>query len=185
MLTTSSADYDAQFRLLRQHGMSVSDRVRHGAHEVIFEEHTEIGFNYRMTDIQAAVGREQLRRLPEIITARRRIAAAYSSRLSEVAGVRGPIEPDGMRSNWQSYTVELPTGCDQRNVMQQLLLRGVASRRGVMCAHREIPYRTMQRHSLAESERAQDRFIILPLYPQMTDDDVDYVVSTLVAAISD
>ena len=74
MITTNNAAFDAQFRLLRQHGMSVNDQVRHSANQVIFEEHSVIGFNYRMTDIQAAVGREKLRRMPDIISARRRIA---------------------------------------------------------------------------------------------------------------
>ncbi len=69
MLTTANADWDRQFRLLRQHGMSVPDTVRHGSREVIFESYPMLGFNYRMTDIQAAVGREQLKRLPEIVEA--------------------------------------------------------------------------------------------------------------------
>jgi len=79
--------------------------------------------------------------------------------------------------------VRLPEWCDQRAVMQYLLDRGVASRRGVMCAHREEPYRANgERYDLPESERAQDRSLILPLYPQMADDDQDYVIETLSAA---
>ena len=180
MLTTNNARYDELFRLLRQHGMSVNDRVRHGANQVIFEEHTVVGYNYRMTDIQAAVGREQLKRLPEIVAVRRRLAARYDELLAEIPGLGLPHEPEWARSNWQSYTVRLPAGCDQRVVMQTLLDNGVASRRGIMCAHREHPYQSPERpYHLPASEQAQDRTIILPLFPQMSDDDQIYVAEIL------
>ncbi len=64
MITTRNEEWDAKFRLLRQHAMSVPDTVRHGSNTVIFESYPELGYNYRMTDIQAAVGREQVKRLP-------------------------------------------------------------------------------------------------------------------------
>ena len=180
MLTTNNARYDELFRLLRQHGMSVNDRVRHSANQVIFEEHTVVGYNYRMTDIQAAVGREQLKRLPEIVAVRRRLAARYDELLAEIPGLGLPYEPEWARSNWQSYTVRLPARCDQRVVMQTLLDNGVASRRGIICAHREHPYQSPERpYHLPASEQAQDRTIILPLFPQMSDDDQIYVAEIL------
>src|SRR6476659_6095297 len=80
MLTTNDLALDRKFRLLRQHGMSVPDTVRHGAREVIFESYPEVGFNFRMTDMQAAVGRVQLTRLASIVEERRRIAAEYGTR---------------------------------------------------------------------------------------------------------
>ena len=76
MITTRHADWDSKFRLLRQHAMSVPDTVRHGSNQVIFESYPTVGYNYRMTDIQAAVGREQLKRLPEIVRERRALADA-------------------------------------------------------------------------------------------------------------
>ncbi|KAB8144417.1 DegT/DnrJ/EryC1/StrS family aminotransferase [Chloroflexia bacterium SDU3-3] len=182
MLTTRSPAYDAQFRLLRQHGMSVNDRARHSAQTVVFEEHSVLGYNYRMTDIQAAVGREQLRRLPGIVARRRAIAARYSQLLASIPGLGTPHEPAWASSNWQSYAVRLPDRCDQRATIQRMLDQGIATRRGIMCAHREAPYQHQQRQSLLESERAQDRSLILPLYPQMTDSDQDYVCECLAAA---
>lgn len=179
MLTTTNASYDAQFRLLRQHGMRVDDRVRHGSNDVIFETHSVIGFNYRMTDIQAAVGREQLRRLPHIVLARRRIADRYAERLADIAGVSAPVEPTEVRTNWQSYSVRISDGANQRAVMQAMLDLGVATRRGIMCSHRELPHRQPEGFVLPISEWAQDRFIVLPLFPQMTDDEIDYVVDCL------
>jgi dTDP-4-amino-4,6-dideoxygalactose transaminase len=179
MLTTNNPEYDAQFRLLRQHGMSVSDRVRHSANQVIFEEHAVVGYNYRMTDVQAAIGREQLKRLPEIIAARRRLGTRYNELLADLPGIEIPYEPSWARTNWQSYSVRLPEWCDQRAVMQAMLDDGIATRRGIMCAHREVPYQRANGYNLPESERAQDRRIVLPMYPQMTDEDQDYVIEML------
>ena len=82
MLTTSNPEWDRQFRLWRQHGMTASDAARHGAREVVFESYATLGFNYRMTDIQAAVGREQLKRLPLIVERRRFLAERYAELLA-------------------------------------------------------------------------------------------------------
>lgn len=199
MITTSRSDWDARFRAWRQHSMSVPDTVRHGARSVIFESYPELGYNYRMTDIQAAVGREQLKRLPAIIEKRRSLAARYAELLRDIPGLGLPVEPAWARSNWQSYCVRLPDSCDQREVMQAMLDAGIATRRAVMCAHREPSYP----HSawscgrdpaecgcapgycerLVQSELAQDRSIILPLYQQITADDQDRVVAALREAI--
>ena len=161
--------------------MSVNDRARHGSSRVVFEEHSVLGFNYRMTDVQAAVGREQLRRLPGLVAARRRIAERYSALLGELDGVVAPSEPAYARSNWQSYSVQLPEWSDQRGVMQCMLDRGVATRRGIMCAHREAPYAGT--HDLPVSEWAQDRHVLLPMYPELSDGDVERVVTALSEAI--
>ncbi len=177
MLTTKNPAYDKQFKLLRQHAMSVPDTVRHGSNQVIFETHPVLGYNYRMTDIQAAVGREQLKRVPEIVETRRRLAARYNELLQNNIGIMLPIEPEDRRSNWQSYSVTLPSHCDQRSVMQAMLDAGVSTRRGIMCAHRENGYKNGW--DLPNSEFAQDRRIILPLYHSMTDEEQTLVAETL------
>lgn len=198
MITTEKPEWDSKFRLLRQHGMSVPDTVRHGASQVIFESYPIVGYNFRMTDIQAAVGREQLKRLPDIIEKRRQLAARYKTLLGTL-GLGLPEEPEWARSTWQSYCVRLPEGSDQRKVMQAMLDSGVATRRGVMCAHREYAYppetwscagRRIDCkctvgfcEKLKFSQKAQDRTIILPLYPQMTFEEQDVVVAALVAAL--
>lgn len=180
MITTSNAEWNDKFRLLRQHGMSVPDTVRHGSTQVIFESYPVVGFNYRMTDIQAAIGREQLARVPELVAARRALAARYAALLADNSGIRAPAEPDYAKSNWQSYCVRLPDGCDQKGVMQFMLDAGIATRRGVMCTHREAAYAADNRHlSLPRSEAAQDRCIILPLSSQMTEGEQDRVVEKL------
>ncbi|MBX4869862.1 DegT/DnrJ/EryC1/StrS family aminotransferase [Rhizobium bangladeshense] len=183
MLTTADPEYDRKFRLWRQHGMSVTDAVRHGSKQVIFEDYDELGYNYRMTDLQAAVGRVQLRRLPELIAQRRRLADQYCERLSTVPGLAPPIEPGWARSNWQSFCVGLPDAVDQRAVMQALLDNGVSTRRGVMNIHLEGAYSGQSFHraatNLARSVSAQQQTIILPLFAQMMDLDIARVVEAL------
>jgi len=180
MITTRHAEWDAKFRLLRQHAMSVPDTVRHGSNHVIFESYPTVGYNYRMTDIQAAVGREQVKRLPEIIKERRALADAFSALLADTPGLQLPYEPEWARSNWQSYCVRLPVDCDQRTGMQMMLDAGVSSRRGIMCSHREEAYQGFNcRWSLRHSEGAQDECILLPLFPSMTHDEQRQVVSAL------
>jgi perosamine synthetase len=182
MLTTPHADWNAKFKLLRQHGMSVPDTVRHGSNQVIFETHPVLGYNYRMTDIQAAVGREQLKRLPGIVERRREIAVTYKKLLASAQWIGLPQEPAWARSNWQSFAVRLPEHCDQRAVMQTMLDAGISTRRGIMCSHREEGYKNSRHAPLPHSEGCQDRTIVLPLYPQMTDDDIRTVADTLIKA---
>jgi len=182
MITTPHADWNKQFKLLRQHGMSVPDTVRHGSSKVIFENHPVLGFNYRMTDIQAAVGREQLRRVPGVVARRREIGETYHRLLASAQWIGRPHEPSWARTNWQSYAVRLPDHVDQREVMQIMLDAGIATRRGIMCAHREDVYRDSRHAPLPQSEAAQDRTIVLPLFPQMTMADIEYVVTTLKTA---
>ena len=187
MITTRHSEWDAKFRLLRQHGMSVPDIIRHGASTVVCESYPSVGYNYRLTDIQAAVGREQLIRLPQIVNRRRELAANYARLLAGICELGIPVEPRWARSNWQSYAVRLPKHCDQIQTMQFLLDGGIATRRGIMCSHREPAY---QHHPwragspLCESEAAQDKALLLPLYPQMTFLDQEQVVERLQAAIS-
>lgn len=188
MLTTKNPEWDRQFRLLRQHAMSVPDTVRHGSNEVIFESYPMVGYNYRMTDIQAAVGRIQLQRLQYIIEKRRELADRYKSLIEKIPGVIAPVEPEWARSTWQSYCIRLPASADQRKVMQAMLDDGIATRRGVMCAHREPAYLPgtwcCNTGNLAHSEYSQEHAIILPLYPQMTDEEQDKVVRVLASALA-
>ncbi len=195
MITTSNSEWDKQFHMRRQHSMSLSDVIRHGAKEVIFESYPELGYNYRMTDMQAAIGREQLKRLPNIIDRRRYLAERYNKLLADISWIKLPEEPSWARSNWQSFCIQLLENLDQRHVMQELLDAGISSRRGVMCAHRESAYggepwscgedRTScgckigNCRQLIRSEHMQDSSIILPLFPQMTEIQQDKVVNAL------
>ena len=182
MITTRHKSWDAQFRLLRQHAMSVPDTVRHSASDIIFESYPTVGYNYRMTDIQASVGREQLKRLPEIVRTRRALAVQYGELLKDFPQLELPFEPPGARSNWQSYAVKIARHEDQRPIMQAMLEAGVATRRGIMCTHREPAYAALPlRFPLKVSEDIQDRTILIPLFAQITPQE-QVLVSTALAA---
>ena len=180
MITTNDPEIDNRFRLLRQHGMSVPDTVRHGSQKVIFEDYVTTGFNYRMTDIQAAVGVEQLKRLDDIIDERRSLAAHYAKLLSNIPHLKIPKVRDAIRPNWQSYPIKLLDGapCSQLEFMQFLLDKGIATRRGIMNAHQEAAYQSAN-WFLPKSELCRDRTILLPLFPGMTMQNLEYISNTL------
>jgi dTDP-4-amino-4,6-dideoxygalactose transaminase len=180
MITTNNSDYDAKFRLLRQHGMSVPDTVRHESQKIIFEQYIGTGFNYRMTDIQAAVGLEQLKKLNDILLERRHIAAEYEQLLGKIPHLRLLKTKRTILPNWQSYPVILADGSprSQMEIMQILLEKGIATRRGIMNAHQEPAYQAAN-WSLPKSETCRDRTVLLPLFPGMTIDNLKYISSAL------
>lgn len=185
MLTTRHPAWDRQFKELRQHAMSVPDTLRHGAREVIFESYPRVGFNYRMTDIQAAVGREQLKRLPGILQRRREIAQRYHQLLPPALQPGLPNEPTGYRTNWQSYCLRLPLQVDQRAFMQGLLDQGIGSRRGIMCSHREGAHSAARCSGvLVHSEQAQDHCVLLPMYPGLSRSDQWQVIQAVTEVAS-
>lgn len=181
MLTTSDSALDAKFRLLRQHAMSVPDTTRHAAKSVIFEEYPEVGFNYRMTDIQAAVGNVQLRRLPGILARRIELAECYSRALAEIPGLVAPFVPEYARPNYQSYPVQVTAEypLSRNDLMNHLLACKISTRRGIMNAHQEPAYANTGQFHLPVSELARDNVVLLPLFHSMTDADQEYVIECL------
>lgn len=180
MITTNDRELDAKFRLLRQHGMSVLDTIRHESQKVIFEDYVTTGFNYRMTDIQAAVGIEQLKRLDDIVAKRRELATYYAASLRDIPGIRIPRSADIILPNWQSYPVRLVDGAplSQKEVMQRLLDRGIATRRGIMNAHQEPAY-IDARWSLPRSESSRDQVILLPLFSGIGIENLKYISTAI------
>ena len=181
MITTSKKEFYDRLKLLRQHSMSVNDRIRHESTNVVIEEYLEIGYNYRMTDIQAAVGIEQMKRLNEIIEERRKIAIEYINSFKEIECLRLPIEKPNYRSNYQSFSIYLDkTSPISRNeFMQKLLDLGISTRRGIMTAHREKAYSKFFKSSLPITEDLADRSILLPLYYPMDKADLDFVIKNV------
>lgn len=197
MITTNSDEYDQFFRLKRQHGMSLSDMERHNAKSVRIEEYVTPGFNYRLTDIQAAIGRIQLSRLQIFVDERRGIAEKYQQLLKHSELVMPLAEPSWAKSNWQSFGVWISNGREQLDVMSSLIDRGVASRKGVMNAHREVAYEGIpwcpnkgecscsegQCARLKNSERAQSEMLLIPIYNGLEEAEQKYIVSTLLESI--
>lgn len=182
MITTSDSNTAARLRRMRQHAMNVSDLARHTANKVVFESYDEIGYNYRITDLQAALGLVQLERLPEMLERRWSLAMRYSTRLAAIPWLIVPTEPQNCRHNFQSYMVRLredaPVTRDE--LMQELLNRGVSSRRGIMAIHREPPYRDKKWETLLSvTNLVTDTALVLPLFYEMTEEEQDYVIDCL------
>lgn len=182
MITTADGQLAARLRRLRQHAMSVSDLARHSARQVVCEAYDEVGYNYRMTDLQAAVGLVQLRRLDNFILRRRSLAARYTQGLSELEWLIPPQEPVGCRHNFQSYLLRVRPGapCGRDQLMQELLDHGISTRRGIMAIHREAPYcNPMWDARLPETNAATDQTLILPLFHELTDEEQDFVLDSI------
>lgn len=182
MITTNNGQYAQRLRLLRQHGMSVPDTVRHTARQVIAEQYVCVGYNYRMTDIQAAIGIAQMKKLDWIVARRRELADRYTQALADHAWLRPPQTPEDVQPNFQSYAVQLAPDAplSRDDLMQRLLDQGIASRRGIMLTHTEPAYaEQLQGQRLTESEWASANSLLLPLYPDMTDEERYRVIFSL------
>jgi dTDP-4-amino-4,6-dideoxygalactose transaminase len=183
MLTTSNPAWAARARRLREHSMSVSAADRHASLVSPPEEYGEIGFNFRMTDLQAAVGLVQLGRLPDAVARRRALAAQYRAALADVPGVRLVDDPPYGTANFQSLWLEVepsyPT--DREGLLLALAEAGVSARRGIMAAHRQPAYagHDAGAATLAVTEHLTDSTLILPLFHQLTDAELARVVAVI------
>ena len=184
MITTNDAAAAAWLRSIRSHGASTSDLARHTSGTTEIEEYRELGFNYRMTDIQGAVGLVQLGRLEEILAARRRLANRYNAHFSAEGRLSTPFVPAGSAHTYQSYCVRLNRSRPRSEIMEDMAAVGIATRRGVMAIHLEPYYRTQYPMlSLPETERASAETLLLPLYAEMTDAEQDQVIAALRTAL--
>lgn len=182
MITSSDLELTARLRKLRQHAMSLSDVARHSAVQVVIESYDEVGYNFRMTDLQAAVGIAQLASLDKMIARRRELAQRYTDRLFAIPWLRVPFQPAESLANFQSYMVALtgesPIGRD--DLMQKLLDLGISSRRGVMAIHREKPYHNEEwERKLPVTNLVTDSTLVLPLFHAMEFSEQDYVIECL------
>ena len=181
MLTLTDADLTARARRLREHGMNRSAAERASSTEVVIESYLEVGYNFRMTDVQAAIGLVQLRRLPDLIAERRRIAARYLERLAGLDGVLLPGDPAYGTTNYQSFVVRLaedfPVG--RNELLAMLAAQGISARRGIMAAHLEPAYAGWPHVDLPVTEELTHRSLILPLYVGMTESEQDHVIAAL------
>lgn len=183
MITTRDPEFDNKVRLLRHHGMSASDMDRHGAKTPIYERYLITGYNYRMSDIHAAVGIEQLRKLPAILDQRRELAEEYEKRLKGIPGVEIYPEPEWAKFNYQSFIVGVPIE-KRDHVVATLNAEGIGAKRGISCAHLEPPYSTgRSRGDLPRSERASDSTVILPLHGDIAKPNITRIVAALRSAV--
>lgn len=181
MLTVADAESAARGRRLREHGMSVDAAARSAADRVIFESYLEPGFNYRMTDIQAAVGLVQLERLDGIVERRRELAGRYRELLAGIPGLRMIADPPHGETNFQSFWVLLPDECPAgpAEVLDRLLQVGISGRRGIMAAHLEPAYADHPHGPLPNTEKLATRSLVLPLHDELDDEAQERIVEVL------
>lgn len=190
MLTTDDAQWATRARRLREHAMDVSAAERHLSTLPPAEQYVEVGYNYRMTDMQAAVGMVQLDRLEAIIARRREIAARYQQAFGDVPGLRCVADPNvrdagyDATSNFQSFWVEVGEGfgVDREGLLAQLAQHDISGRRGIMAAHRQPAYDGHPHAPLPITERLTDSTLILPVYHQMTEDELQRVIDAVRSA---
>jgi perosamine synthetase len=181
MVTLDDAEGAKRLRRLREHGMNVSAAERHASAQPVLEAYLETAFNYRMTDIQAAVGLVQLGRLAGLVAQRRQLAARYQELLAGIDGLVPVRDPAHGQSNYQSFWVLLRPeyGRGRDEVLASLAARGVSARRGIMASHLEPAYADVTPVALPVTERITRDSLILPLHHKLTEDDQDHIVGVL------
>jgi perosamine synthetase len=178
MITTDDGDAARRIRLLRAHAASVSTADRDRSAKVVLETYPELGFNYKLTDIQAAIGVVQMGRVGEVIAERQRLGRRYDELLAADDRVVTPYVPPGFEHVYQSYLVRLETERTQEDVMTAMLDLGVATRR-VFAIHDQPAYAGRPSTALPRTESAAAMTLLLPLFVGLTDDEQDEVVTAL------
>lgn len=186
MLTTSRPEWAQRARRLREHAMSVSAAERHRSTLPPAEQYLEVGYNFRMTDLQAAVGLVQLGRLDEVLRRRREIAAGYQEALQDVPGLRCVTDPPYGECNFQSFWIEIDEEfpVSREGLLEALAAKEISARRGIMAAHRQPAYAGHDHAPLPATERLTDRTLILPVFHQMTSAEQGRVVDAVRVAAS-
>jgi dTDP-4-amino-4,6-dideoxygalactose transaminase len=184
MVTTSNEAFAARARILREHAMDVSAAERHRSTLPPAERYVEVGYNYRMTDLQAAVGIVQLDRLDAIIARRREIAARYQQVFAGIDGLRAVTDPAWGTTNYQSFWIEVgaPFPLDREQLLGHLADQDISARRGIMAAHRQPAYAGHSHRSLPVTEALTDSTLILPVFHQMTEPEQDRVIDAVTSA---
>jgi perosamine synthetase len=184
MLVTPDPDVAARLRRLREHGMDLSAATRHASRQPVIEHYIELGYNFRMTDIQAAVGLVQLGKLGQLIARRRELAQRYQQLLAGIRGLQTITDPGYGTTNYQSFWVLLPDDfpVSRDELLQRLADAGISARRGIMAAHLEPAYADVAHRELPVTQRLTCRTLILPLFHDLTEPEQDLVVSVIAAA---
>ncbi len=173
MITTADAEFAARVRRLRQHGLDTGG-----------ENYREVGFNYRLTDLQAALGIEQLKKLPAMLARRHAQVDHYNRAFMGHKWLSVPVEQDNTKGNFQAYQLRLhPTApITQTELLSELKKSGISAQPGIRPIHLEPIYGGIS-NSLPETERAAKEVIMLPLYHALTDEEQDYIIETLLRLV--
>ena len=181
MLTTNNAAWAQRARKLREHAMGVSAAERHTALVAPAESYAEIGYNFRMTDLQAAMGLVQLGKLDAMVARRRELVGKYRVAIKDIDGLELVADPDHGTSNFQSCWIRVQPGypLDREGLLAHLAKRGISARRGIMAAHLQPAYAHIRAGELPVTEALARDTLILPLYHQLSDTDQQRVIDAL------
>ena len=186
IITTNDEALAEKIRMLRNHGASISEEQRHlGYKPYILPDFNLLGFNYRMTDLQGAVGLVQLGKLDKFIKERQRWADFYCRELADVEWLRTPIVPDDYSHSWQAYVCyvdEAEAPASRNEIMEVLQAQGISTRPGTHAVHMLGYYKDRYQFNPEDYPGARncDRFsMAIPLHNRMTAEDYQYVVESL------
>lgn len=179
ILATDDIHLAEMVQQLRAHGASMDVSRRHTSKTILHESFPFIGYNFRMSDIHAALGLSQFERIEYLLAERKRIAQNYNEAFEGIDKIIRPFVPKDYSHTYQSYMIRITNGM-RDHIMQQLLDHGIATRAGVMASHLEPPYRKLYPNlSLPVTEKVAKEALILPSYAGMTMDDQQTVIDRL------
>jgi dTDP-4-amino-4,6-dideoxygalactose transaminase len=188
MITTNDDELAEIMGMLRNHGASISEEQRHhGAKPYMLPDFNALGYNYRMTDLQGAVGVVQIKKLDQFIDERQKWAEFYTSELKEVKWLRMPSQEAGFKHGWQSYVTfvdESKSPASRNEIMELLQQQGISTRPGTHAVHMLNFYKekfNIQPSDYPGAQAANDYSMSIPLHNRMVAEDFDYVVSVIKA----
>lgn len=186
MVTTNDDSLAEHMNMMRNHGAAISEEQRHhGPHPYLLPEFNLLGYNYRMTDLQGAVGLVQLAKLEKFIQERAYWAAWYREQLADVDWLRCPEEPEEGRHAWQAFVVRVnpeKAPKSRNEIMDELQLRGVATRPGTHAVHMLGLYRDRFGIQAGDFPMARDcdaNTMAIPLHNRMNENDFVMVVKAI------
>jgi perosamine synthetase len=189
MVTTDDGQMAHVVEVLRSHGAEASDLERHASSDgFALPEFNRLGYNYRMTDLQGAIGIAQMGRLAGVLQARREVAQRFSEELSGLTGLTVPVEPAGTRHVYQSYVTMIGESGKERNrVAHALQEAGIATRQGTHAVHALGYYRDkygLSPEDMPNAWRADRQSLTLPVYAGMSDEEQTYVITQVRKVLS-
>ena len=182
MITTDDEKLAEQARPLRSAGASSSDLIRHKAKGVLVQQYFDYGYNYRMTDMQAAIGLVQMKKLPEMIGQRKAQAQVYDAAFASMEEIEQPHVPEYATHAYTSYLIRLRKSAQltRDELLKEMAERGISCRVGIQPLHREPFYRERYKDShLPHTEEAALTTMFLPIFPGMTEGEQQRVITTL------
>lgn len=184
MVLTNNKNFYEKLKIFRHHGIIKKPEKGRWYYEI-----EDIGYNYRLTDFQCALGLSQLKKIDRFIKRRREIVAFYNKAFRDIKGIITPVEKDYAKSSWHIYPIQVqgrPTGCLRRKMFEQLQKDGIGAQVHYIPLHLQPFYKKRFGYKKGDfpiAERYYGGAITLPLFPKMTNEDIKYIIQSIKKAI--